>query len=335
MVDTLHIGELRGGGLVLGYRCPSRCQHCLYGSGPHRRDGEPADPAALDGVLDELAERGPRARYHIGGGEPFLDLDRLEHAVSGLLERGLALDYVETNAMWVRDAEHAEATLGRLAGAGLESVLVSLSPFHAEHVPLARTLRLIEAADRVLSAGAFVWIGEFSQDLAGTPPDERLELDSWLAERGDRYACELARRYGLVAAGRAGRYLHRHGVCTPWRELLSQPPCRGRLADTSHFHVDGCGQYVPGLCAGLMLPLAEVPGPIDLERYRVLAAIVQGGLGALVELAGRYGFEPAETYSSACDLCTHARKWLYPHGFAELGPEGFYDERSLPGFSRP
>jgi hypothetical protein len=333
MALTLHIGELHGGGLVLGYRCPSRCQHCLYGCGPHRRDGEPEDRDALERVLDLMAERGPRARFHIGGGEPFLDLGRLEQAVEGLLRRGLALDYVETNAMWVRDAEHADATLQRLAERGLQCLLVSLSPFHAEQVPLSRTLRLIESAERVLPGGAFVWIPEFARDLAGTDPEQRLDLDGWLAQRGAPYARELAARYGLVAAGRAGRYLYRHGAQTPWRDLLASARCRQRLTDTSHFHVDGHARYVPGLCAGLELPLEQLPGTVDLSDYPVLAALVSGGLRALVDLARNHGFEPDDSYSSSCDLCTHVRLLLYPRRFPELGPEGFYDERSVQGFT--
>ena len=68
----------------LGYRCPSACRHCLYNAGPHRRDGAPESVTALSELLDELARRAGRARYHIGGGEPFLDLDLLEAAVGGL-----------------------------------------------------------------------------------------------------------------------------------------------------------------------------------------------------------------------------------------------------------
>ncbi|MBW2458617.1 MAG: radical SAM protein [Deltaproteobacteria bacterium] len=333
MADELQIGPLHGGGLVLGYRCSSRCRHCLYGAGPHRRDGEPPSEQALEALLDSLAERGPAARYHIGGGEPFLDMDRLERAVAGLVGRGLALDYVETNAAWVRDRSHAASTLERLAGVGLGCVLVSLSPFHAEHIALRKTLELITAAEQVLSGGAFVWIEPFMADLAGQPRERPIDLDALLTERGDAYARDLCSRYHLVPAGRAGRFLAHHGQRLPWRALARRAPCGQRLCDTSHFHVDGEGQYVPGLCPGLVVPLDQLPGRVDLDAFPLLRQLWEGELEQVVDRAVGDGFTPDDGYSSACDLCTHVRVFLYPGGrYAELGPAGFYDPRSVPGF---
>ncbi|MBN2498437.1 MAG: radical SAM protein [Deltaproteobacteria bacterium] len=325
------IGPLLGGGVVLGYRCSSRCRHCLYGCGPHRKDGQPS-PEELDRLLDDLARLAPRARYHIGGGEPFLDRGLLHMAVEGMRARGLLLEYVETNAAWVDGRAQAEEILSELAAVGLACILVSLSPFHAEFVPYARTSDLIRAAERVLPGGAFVWIPGFAPDLEGQPQDRPLDLERLLEERGDRYARGLAVRYGLVAAGRAGRFLARHGQRFGWRELVGRAPCRERLADTRHFHVDGQGWYVPGLCAGLVLPWSELAGPIDLARYPVIDCLLQSGLAGLVERACGSGFEPlADGYSSPCDLCTHVRVFFFQREPSpDLGPPGFYMPASLP-----
>ena len=330
METKVHIGELYGGGLVLGYSCSSRCRHCLYGCGPHRRDG--GAPDRLDAILDQLAEVAPHARYHIGGGEPFLNLTLVEHAVRGLGERGLHLEYIETNASWVRSRKHAEETLAGLAAAGLRCVLVSVSPFHAEFVPYARTRDLIAAARDVLPGGAFVWIPDFIPDLERGNVERTFDLEGLLAERGDRFALGLADRYGLVLGGRAGRYAATHGQARPWRQFSNETTCRSRLSDTGHFHVDLDGLYVPGLCAGIALPLDEVPGELDLTRYPALAALVSGGPAALVEVASELGFEPLATYSAPCDLCTHVRGFLHRAGFAGLGPAAYYDPRSVGGF---
>ncbi len=280
-------------------------------------------------ALDLLAERAPMARLHIGGGEPFLHLDLLEQAVRGIRERGLALEYVETNASWATSRSRAEQLLARLEDAGLPCLLVSVSPFHAEHVPPARTFTAAEAAQRLLPEGAFLWVPGFVPDLKAAPRDERLDLDALISKRGDGYALTIALRYGLIPAGRAAGFQHAYGRCVPWERLLDAAPCRGRLADTSHFHVDLEGRYVPGLCAGIALPLAEVPGEVELDRYPLLAALVEDGVAGLVELAREVGFEPDPTYAGPCHLCQAARGALFSRGYAELGPPGFYSERSL------
>jgi hypothetical protein len=334
MKAKLHIGPLLGGGLVTGYRCNSRCRHCLYACGPHRKDGAPEDPAKLEGILDQLVEKAPHARFHIGGGEPFLDTGLLQQAVEGLADRGLALEYVETNGFWAATPSRAEETLCELQKAGLDCILVSLSPFHAEFVAPQRTQNAIRAANRVLRNGAFVWLPEFRQDLDDFPPEKPISFSKLLQKNRAGYALELTARYGLVLGGRAGRFAAHHFKAVSWSKLNNATLCQRRLADTSHFHVDCNGDYVPGLCAGLVLPLDKLPGTLDLAPYPVLEALVAGGAVGLAQFAAQYGFEPLDRYASQCDLCTHARTHLRTRAFAELGPEGFYDPKSVGSFAQ-
>ena len=334
----LSIPNLIGGGLVLGYRCAAKCRHCLYGCGPHRSDGKPRAKNELDKVISLLAKKAPRASYHIGGGEPFLDYPLLKDAIRLMREKGLRLDYVETNASWVTDRSGAVENLAKLRRVGLKCVLVSLSPFHAEYVPLFKTLTLIEAAQETLAGGAFVWMSHFINDLVPFSKDQVLDLDELLISEGPSYGANLAARYSLVPAGRAGRFIKDQGVHKPWQSLTKCSPCVGRLRDTSHFHVDCEGLYVPGLCGGLVLPLSEVPGEIELSKYPILKTLMEDGVGGLVELARQRDFVPDDFYSSPCDLCTHARLHLFRdnrESYPELGPKQFYEEASLPGFTRP
>lgn len=329
------IGPLISGGFILGYRCGSKCRHCLYGSGPHRNDGLPDDEIQLNRILDQFADQSPQAHYHIGGGEPFLHFGLLQKAVAGFEKRRLHLDYVETNASWVKDEDFAGELLSKLAAAGLRRVLVSLSPFHAEHVPLEKTLTLIRLADELLPLGAFVWIRDFLADLNHLPENKPIDFDALVKEKGNHYALSLGARYSLVPAGRAGRYFHHHGCQIPTKELIKQNPCAARLADTSHFHIDGQGNYIPGLCAGIVLPFNEVPGSFDEDLYPLTGLLIERGVGGLVDLAGSMGFIPTDSYSSPCDLCTHVRFFLHencPGEYPELGPPGFYDDRSFEPF---
>lgn len=333
--NRLVIGNLHSGGLILGYRCPSKCRHCLYGCGPHRRDGAPDSQSELEKILDLLATRAPDATYHIGGGEPFLNLPLLRQAIEGMASRQLQLDYVETNAAWVKDFHHAREILSELAPLGLSCLLVSLSPFHAEYIPLRKTYAAIKAAHQVLPQWAFVWKSLFVQDLDSEPTEQLLDLDAFLDRRPADYALRLAQRYSLVAAGRAGRFLAARGQHIPWQKAADSALCQNRLTDTNHFHVDCQGNYIPGLCAGLQLPFIDLPGSVDPERFPLLSLLAKSGPRAAVELARKFGFIPSKTYSSSCDLCTELRFFLATHTpgtFPELGPTSFYSPQSLPGF---
>ncbi len=331
-LTTLSIPRLQAGGLNLGYRCSSRCRHCLYACGPHRRDGLADD---LDSLLDELKRRAPLAAFHVGGGEPFLDLDLLSSVLEGFSTRGLLVDYVETNASWVRSEPHARETLTHLRSLGLNGLLVSASHFHAEFVTPRRTLALVAIAREVLPSGVIVWLPDFLSDLASLDPDSRLDLDALIAERGDGFALQVALRYGVIPGGRAGRLLASHGFHMDWPAAAQGAPCRQRLENTTHFHVDLEGNYVPGLCGGIVIPLSLVPGPMPAGRFPVLERLHHQGLSCLVAWAiEEHGFAPLDSgYSGACDLCTHVRIHLHARGtFEELGPSGFYDERSITGY---
>jgi hypothetical protein len=329
-VGVLRIRRLHAGGLNLGYRCSSRCRHCLYACGPHRRDGA----GKLEPVLDALAERAPHAVYHVGGGEPFLDRDLLAAVLDGFHDRGLNLDYVETNASWVRGQAHARRVLEECRGRGLRGLLISVSLFHAEFVPPGRTLDLVDAAYQVFPRGVIVWLPHFLRLISAMERDERLDLTGLIDEKGDRLALEIGLGYGLIPGGRAGRYLARHGKRTAW-DAIERPSCLERLENSTHFHVDLEGNYVPGLCGGIVLPLDAIPGDVPLGDYPLLDLLVRGGPTGLARWAMRtHDFEPdPQGYSGACDLCTHVR--LHVHGlddFKELGPLGFYDSRSVDGY---
>lgn len=329
MPTTPTIPPLRGGGLILGYRCTSQCQHCLYASSPNRDDGLSPDESALSSLLDELARRAPQAAFHIGGGEPVLHRSLLKHAIAGMKERRLVLSYVETNCFWATSRERARTILADLAAAGLRCLLISISPFHAASIPLAHTLIAIEAAEAVLAEGAFPWQSQFLTDLQPYETEQPIDFEAFISDRGPRYARELTRRYGLIPSGRTGHFLCQHGAGRPWQTLVDEAPCQHRLVDTGHFHVDGDGNYVPGLCSGLVLPLASVPGPISAEQFPLLHGLATQGLSSLLEVARQQDFSPRDRYASACDLCTHIRLYLHelrPDRYQEIGPPGFYDE---------
>ena len=72
-------------GLIIHYECTFRCEHCLYACRPGLKEDVRTED--LDRILDVMAHTCPGAYLHVGGGEPFLHLDRLVHTVKGIRRR--------------------------------------------------------------------------------------------------------------------------------------------------------------------------------------------------------------------------------------------------------
>ena len=75
---------------------------------------------------------------HIGGGDPLLRPDSLAEIIGVAENVGVSIEYVETNSSWFKEMEFAVDVLSRLRGKGLKTLLVSISPFHNEHIPFFR-----------------------------------------------------------------------------------------------------------------------------------------------------------------------------------------------------
>lgn len=114
--------------------------------------------------------------------------------------------------------------------------------------------------------------------------------------------------------------------------MKNSPLCCARaLSDTSHFHIDLHGNYIPGLCAGLSISMDDLGGPLPSGKYPLLERLTATGIRGLFKLAERsYGYRPqSNAYLNHCDLCTEIRLFLnrrQGQWFNELNPGGFYSE---------
>jgi len=324
-------------GLIIHYECTFRCEHCLYACRPGLREDVKTD--SLDRVLDSIARGAPDTAVHLGGGEPFLHMDRLVHSVQGVHGRGLLLEYVETNGFWVR-REDARQRLERVREAGCSCLLLSISPFHNAFLSCRdnrRAYRMI--VDIFGPRGIFPWHPDHYAFLERVDPERPVPFME--------YARHLSRRE-LVFQLTGINYLHPAGRAA-WTlsRLVDRRPagayrgktCKEELSSPVHAHVDTQGHYLTGFCSGIQIGDREgfnlealFREGISLEEYPLLEILTEGCLGDLLEYAEKQGFRPdPDGYVSACHLCGHIRLWLYDHlppaeRPRELAPAFFYEE---------
>lgn len=324
------------GGIILSYKCNSRCRHCLYGGSPDWDDWMSVNDAGR--IFQGLLETSPYVRgIHIAGGEPFLDFERLLRVQMLATEFGIPIEYVETNASWCTDDVVARSKFEKLRDAGLTCVLVSSSPFHSERIPLSRVASAIKAGYEVFGPnGVVLWVPEFYRQLSEIRANDPVELAEYVQSVGESIARYMIRSgYSLITGGRVGYELAEfYGRRPP--EQCCGDVCKPELLDSGHAHFDPYGNLVPSFCSGISLgdcrDLKRVMNSSDFDLLPLVRMLVEKGPYGLYELAVKeYGYKALEDgYVGKCHLCVHVRQWIRRRTdeFAELAPAYFYEELS-------
>ncbi len=283
-------------------------------------------------MLARIKLLGCRA-IHIGGGEPLLSPDTVEQTLRLTDHAGVRVEYVETNSSWFKGMESTVAVLETLQGAGLETLLVSISPFHNAHIPFKRVQGVLAACEQT-GIRAMPWISGFIPDLAALDPECPHSLGEYVAHFGKTYLTEVMQRYWLHPGGRALDLYRAVGPLKPVTKILegASVGCYRELADIAHFHVDLYGNYIPGLCAGLVIDFMDIGRTLSTEKYPLIALLAGDGIQGLYAHACRqHAFAPATSgYANKCDLCNDIRQHIFgqdPESYRELGPAGYYQKQ--------
>jgi hypothetical protein len=323
------IPRLSSGGLITSYYCTSTCRHCLYACSP-KWEKQYIDKESAIQLMGKIKAAGCRS-IHIGGGEPFLNFDGLLDVVKGAGEVGMGIDYIETNSSWYTDEQEVTGKLRLLMKHEVGQLLISISPFHNEFIPFVKVKRLMEAC-RNCHMGVFPWVMDFYRDVDSFDEATTHSLEEYGEAFGSHYAGELPQRYWTHFGGRAVQWYKNILPLCPLDQIVKTAPCR-EMTDTSHFHADLSGNYIPGLCAGLAVRMDEVGQPLDPERYPLLTMLCNSGIAALLEHArNEYAFKPAERYLNKCHLCNDIRLFLVTEKKVdthELQPREYYSQVRL------
>lgn len=308
---------------MANYRCNAACRHCLYACSPDRAEGY-IDKDTVESVCNLLLEGGCRS-VHIGGGEPFLDFGGLIMLVQKLIQNGISVDYIETNAYWAADRNQAKNQLRELQRAGADTLCISLDPYHAEYVPVDLPLTLAEICQSV-DFGYFIWQERFLNIMSRVDKSKthtREELEQLISPD---YIYSTARSYGIHPSGRAIGIEAEYVPNKPIETILNTRPCINLLSG-EHFHVDMFGNFIPPGCTGIVIPLSDAVNGIPDRKYPVFEALLNGGNKALLQYATELGFSPEPNgYPSGCALCFHIRCWLSKNALSPELDADYYTE---------
>lgn len=326
--EKLRLPPLEGGGIILSYRCSNRCGHCLVAGSPERENRWLSRDEAGE-IFDFIKKSAPYAEIHIGGGEPFLNPECLLDTVRAAVGRGIRLSYVETNGFWGNNPQKYEPVLKELHMAGLRSILISVSPFHAEFIKPRATMNAIKLVRDIFGySGAFVWIPEFLDMLSEYDSDRTIDLETLDADLVKR----AGDMYYLIPGGRCGYFNPPVADRRPAKDFFITG-CGRELMSTGHFHIDAYGNYMPGgLCGGIrMCDYRESDDEINLNDKPLLKILFNEGVRGLYELAVRAGYsELPGGYCGKCHLCVDVRNFFFGAAgekgdkFIELAPDEFY-----------
>jgi hypothetical protein len=266
---------------------------------------------------------------HIGGGEPLLNVDGLLSVARLAANCGIYIEYVETNSSWFKNRKQAAAILAHLLNAGINTLLISISPFHNAHIPFFKVKGVIEACQDA-GMGIFPWIQDFYPEINRLDYHTVHPMQDYLDLFGDDYVKRLPTRYWIHFGGRALSTFKSVFPEQSLDDILNTAHNCPELKDTSHFHIDLFGNYIPGLCSGLAIRRDDLGQPLAESAYPYISLLYGEGIGAFVEMTQqKYNFQPEKSYFSKCDLCLSIRKYLVLEKeivSPELQPIAFYGE---------
>ncbi|MFC1823995.1 radical SAM protein [Thermodesulfobacteriota bacterium] len=320
-------------GLITNYRCTFRCKHCLYCSSPELK--EEVEEASLLEIIDQIDRVLGNVLLHIGGGEPLIHFDLAKKIISNLAKKRIIVEYLETNGSYL--LKNSLSRLQALKDAGLECILVSISPFHNEFIPAERIKKLVEDVISIFGReGLFPWHPGYLPFLEKVSQHEAVRLEDYFDHfSSSEIIYQLTSIMYIHPGGRGAPTLAKYLPCSHPEELLDKK-CLENLSSPVHAHIDFQGNYLAGFCSGLRIgteagrDLSKLyKEGVRLSHYPLLEVLAKDGVRGLYEKARNSGFGARqEGYVSSCHLCLDLRRHLYFHAesFEELYPGFFYED---------
>jgi len=282
-------------------RCNARCRHCYQSSGPKGSDDwglVSLSTEELDSVIRESAAiETLLPRFHLSGGEAFLDLDGCVRLFRTARDSGFADVSAVTNAFWARRRERAFEVALRIREAGLTSLEVSWDFWHGEWISPEAVANCLDACHELGIEANLRVLTTRSHSVA--------EAVSRLRPRSAAKASRVTSGPVFVS-GRAALTLE------PGDFYVSQTSLDESCHSTLNLTVNCLGNVYP-CCASLDQTDLYVIGNIRRQSIVDIAeaiatsplirTVVFRGIAALAEIVESRGVRVGRDFRTICEMC--------------------------------
>ena len=304
--------QVYGASFLITFRCPSKCEHCVYNAGPSQVGH--VNPNDANKWLITLAKSQQFEWLTLHGGEPFLYLDLMRTIFKTASELGIPRRGAITNGYWAKNQSKAREILESLIDAGLNRITFSVDGFHQQYINIENVKLGIEAA---LSLGIDkIWVDSYClESLEAENEYDRL-TKLVLAEVSRMTGVEYS-LYPVDFEGRA-QSLHHH---VEMSSEIPQGHCElpfwlgGNLQNPEVVEIDYNGNVTlcPGICIGNAKTdtLSEVIDGYNWIDHPIIRILVERGPIGLYGLAIQHGLKPNSKFVNECHLCYEMRRLLH------------------------
>lgn len=323
------VSNLSSGGIMTNYDCTVRCAHCRHNASPTRKGGF-ISPQMLTKIIAKLEKLNCNS-VHIEGGEPFLYPDQLIEAVKLINKSNIHLEHIVTNCSWYQNQKDTRDLLMVLKKHGLGRLLVKVSPFQNESIPLKKVQNVAKVAEQ-LGINVMVWDNEVYPEVSSFDVSKTHSLNKYLKKYGEGYMKKLASCFNVTFAGRSfkayDQYLSKYTVPDLFRQNSG---CAYDFPTAIHFHVDMHGNFVFSHTNGVTIHIDDLEKDLDPKKYPFLSILINGGVESLYKYAvSKYNYQSNPNgYISKCHLCYDLRRFLVVDqkiDSPDLQPVDFYIE---------
>ena len=307
--------------LLLTWRCPAACDHCVFESGPDNKVD--LDIEAAKAAVDAAARLSPRPSLSFSGGEPFAAREAMNQLLQRAWAYGMASEIV-TSCAWVADARRTRQILEEMQSNGLQVLCVSFDRFHT---PFVASWKVAMAIASAVDLGLHVVVNVLEEEFDARDHDRLadaldLDRDQLRAVRiHPQRVNDVGRARKTGSADRSCTTSFRGGCSRAGRFPTITPdgllfPCCGPVV----------GEQAPGRKLFEIGALETADSDTVSEAFEALDDDLMvrllsrmGPLGIIQMAQGASGAHSQAEYVNQCDIClTIAADAALNHEVAEL-----------------